>query len=475
MTAKPPFKVIIVGGSIAGLTLAHCLSKAGIDYIVLEKRKHIAPQEGASIGILPHGGRILEQLGLFYLVEEQIEPLHTAHQYFPDGFAHTTKAPQVIYERFGLPLAFLERRRMLRALYDTLPDSSQVLVNKAVTSVEREVSDLMRVTTYDGSVYRGNLVVGADGVHSRVRAEMWRLANSQSPGVFPEHEMSAMAVEYACIFGISSSVPKLQPGEQVASFNNGRSYLTFPGKNGRVFWFLLLKLDRKYSYSNAPRFSSTDAEKRAERFADDHIWAGVNFRDLWKSKEVFSFVNLEEYLFQQWHWERIVCIGDSMHKMTPNTGQGANCAIEDAAALVNRLHRALKATPDGSSLSSGDIDDLLGEFNRARSRRVREIYQGSRMVVRLQARQNLFLKLLGRYYLPYRGEVAADAASKIIAPAEHLDFLPLATRSATGWHQFKPGQSKTLLIPFLYPVVAFSLCVLAWIGNDYLRNGVVFA
>lgn len=161
--------------------------------------------------------------------------------------------------------------------------------------------------------------------------------------------------------------------------------------------------------------------------------------------------------------------------MTPNTGQGANCAIEDAAALVNRLHRALKATPDGSSLSSGDIEDLLGEFNRARYRRVREIYQGSRMVVRLQARQNLFLKLLGRYYLPYRGEVAADAASKIIAPAEHLDFLPLATRSATGWHQFKPGQSKTLLIPFLYPVVAFSLCVLAWIGNDYLRNRVVFA
>jgi 2-polyprenyl-6-methoxyphenol hydroxylase-like FAD-dependent oxidoreductase len=79
---------------------------------------------------------------------------------------------------------------MLRVLYDTLPDLSQVLVDKAVISVKREDSDLMRVTTHDGSVYHGNLVVGADGVHSRVRAEMWRLANSQSPGVFPEHEMS---------------------------------------------------------------------------------------------------------------------------------------------------------------------------------------------------------------------------------------------------------------------------------------------
>jgi 2-polyprenyl-6-methoxyphenol hydroxylase-like FAD-dependent oxidoreductase len=79
---------------------------------------------------------------------------------------------------------------MLRLLYDTLPDSSQVLVDNAVTSVELKDSDLMRVTTHDGSVYHGNLVVGADGAHSRVRSEMWRLANSKSPGVFPEHEMS---------------------------------------------------------------------------------------------------------------------------------------------------------------------------------------------------------------------------------------------------------------------------------------------
>lgn len=79
---------------------------------------------------------------------------------------------------------------MLRVLYDTLPDSSQVLVEKAVVSLEREDSGLMRVTTHDGSVYHGSLVVGADGVHSRVRDEMWRLANSQSPGVFPENEMS---------------------------------------------------------------------------------------------------------------------------------------------------------------------------------------------------------------------------------------------------------------------------------------------
>jgi 2-polyprenyl-6-methoxyphenol hydroxylase-like FAD-dependent oxidoreductase len=95
------FKVIIIGGSVAGLTLALSLHKIGIDYLVLERRALVAPQEGASIGILPHGGRILEQLGLFEAVEQSIEPLHTAHIRFPDGFVYTTASPSVLNDRYA--------------------------------------------------------------------------------------------------------------------------------------------------------------------------------------------------------------------------------------------------------------------------------------------------------------------------------------------------------------------------------------
>jgi 2-polyprenyl-6-methoxyphenol hydroxylase-like FAD-dependent oxidoreductase len=57
-----PFRVIIGGGGIAGLTLANALEKANIDYILLEGRDTVAPQVGASIGIHPNGTRILDQL-----------------------------------------------------------------------------------------------------------------------------------------------------------------------------------------------------------------------------------------------------------------------------------------------------------------------------------------------------------------------------------------------------------------------------
>ena len=57
------FKVVIVGGSVSGLTLANMLEKLNIDYVVLESYKTIAPQVGASIGLQANGLRILDQLG----------------------------------------------------------------------------------------------------------------------------------------------------------------------------------------------------------------------------------------------------------------------------------------------------------------------------------------------------------------------------------------------------------------------------
>lgn len=59
------FKVVIAGGSVSGLTLANALEKFNIDYILLEAYPSIAPQVGASIGMLPNGFRILDQLGCY--------------------------------------------------------------------------------------------------------------------------------------------------------------------------------------------------------------------------------------------------------------------------------------------------------------------------------------------------------------------------------------------------------------------------
>lgn len=92
--APSSFKVIIVGGSVTGLTLAHSLDSIGVDYVVLEKRDEVAPQEGASIGILPNGARVLEQLGLYDAIEKTTAPLGVSHIHFPDGFHFPSPYPK---------------------------------------------------------------------------------------------------------------------------------------------------------------------------------------------------------------------------------------------------------------------------------------------------------------------------------------------------------------------------------------------
>jgi 2-polyprenyl-6-methoxyphenol hydroxylase-like FAD-dependent oxidoreductase len=94
------FKVIVVGGSIAGLALAHCLHRAGIACIILEKRSKIAAHEGASVAIMPNGARILDQLGLYDAVERSIEPMHCAHVRFPDGFHFSSPYPKSMHEAY---------------------------------------------------------------------------------------------------------------------------------------------------------------------------------------------------------------------------------------------------------------------------------------------------------------------------------------------------------------------------------------
>lgn len=79
------FTVIIAGGSIAGLTLALILERYGIDYILLEKYASIAPQLGASIGIMPYGSRIYDQLGVHEKVQALCGNIDKVQIFGPDG------------------------------------------------------------------------------------------------------------------------------------------------------------------------------------------------------------------------------------------------------------------------------------------------------------------------------------------------------------------------------------------------------
>jgi 2-polyprenyl-6-methoxyphenol hydroxylase-like FAD-dependent oxidoreductase len=91
--------------------------------------------------------------------------------------------------RWGHPQVFLPRHVTFAALYDSLRDKSKVLVGKRLKEIITTSSGVQAVIG-DGSTIQGSILVGADGIHSTVRREMWRLGHEQSPGYFIQDEES---------------------------------------------------------------------------------------------------------------------------------------------------------------------------------------------------------------------------------------------------------------------------------------------
>lgn len=83
-------KVVIVGGSVAGLTLANCLEKAGIEYVLLERGEQIVYEGGASIGLMPNGLRIMDQLDVYEAIRKATEPLAATYHRTKDVASYAT-------------------------------------------------------------------------------------------------------------------------------------------------------------------------------------------------------------------------------------------------------------------------------------------------------------------------------------------------------------------------------------------------
>lgn len=80
-----PFKVLIIGGGIAGLSLALMLEAYGFEYELLEKHADVAPKLGAGVVFTPNGARILDQIGVWALMCDLASPINRGTVVSPEG------------------------------------------------------------------------------------------------------------------------------------------------------------------------------------------------------------------------------------------------------------------------------------------------------------------------------------------------------------------------------------------------------
>jgi hypothetical protein len=127
-----------------------------------------------------------------------------------------------------------------------------------------------------------------------------------------------LTAEYRGIYALSDPVKGLESGTFQIVTGQDQTCYWMVNKDGSVMWCLIEKMDKKYTYPNIPRFTEEDARALAEANLDKILVSDtghLKLRDLWEKTHTYPLFAVEEGDARIWTAGRIVCIGDSVHKV----------------------------------------------------------------------------------------------------------------------------------------------------------------
>ncbi|KAF1838730.1 FAD/NAD(P)-binding domain-containing protein [Decorospora gaudefroyi] len=427
-----PFRVIIVGGGIVGLTLSHALQLGDIDHVVLEKHKEIISVRGAALVLWPGVLRVFDQFGFLKKILDSTTPLSAEYRRWPDGSVNSMgNMVQEFGRLFEVPMVLFDRQSCVTHLYENLPDKSKIHTGKKLERIEHTDTGV-RVYLADGSVEEGDMVVGADGVHSMTRKLMWDYAEATSPGSIPATDKNIMISEFSAIFGVSTQEERfgLGPADSHVIFGHGDTKLLFT-QPGKAYWALGYK---SASGDAKGKASEEEVEAVAKKYADMPFTETVKLRDLWETRTRSGVLTIEEGVLTTWHAGRIVLVGDSAHKMTADLGMGANIAIESAIHLANLLHRQLSPNKQQHPPAS-TLHTLFAQYQKERYKRASIFADLSGKTTRMHAYQSLLGRIYAGYLEPLLAPYQLRSFAESFGAAPKLDFVPLSVvdEGAEGW------------------------------------------
>jgi 2-polyprenyl-6-methoxyphenol hydroxylase-like FAD-dependent oxidoreductase len=335
-------RILIVGGGIAGLSLATALHQRGFT-VELVERNPSWHETGAGILLHANGLRVLRALGVGDAVEQAGTPVHRWG--FCDQLGRTLCATdlQQLWGDVGACVGIARVRLRQALIAGAVPVPTRLGVS--VTSVTQE-QDRILVGFSDGSAADYDLVVGADGIYSTVR----RLTISPSlPG-------------YAETMVWRSIVSTRPAGlnDMMILMGDGCYFGLVPMGDGHTYGFGAV---------GGPRFDEPLAG-RLERCRDRFAGFGgpvPAYLAALDCDEQLHVAPMEWMEIDRWHTGRVVLIGDAAHAGPPNMAQGGCMAMEDALVLAEELR------------SSDSIERALASYVTRRRPRADWVQEQSRI------------------------------------------------------------------------------------------------
>lgn len=357
-------QIAIIGGGIGGLTAALALQQFGFQAEVFEQAPALL-DVGAAIAIWPNAMRVLERLQLSEKILEKSGVMKEIQWLDQNGF---------LLNRVSIKTAVaLHRADLQSTLLHALPEAS-IHLDHAFVSY-KHAGDKMLATFGSGDSVEADFLIGADGIHSDVRAQF---INDGEP----------VYRGYTVWRGISPVVPsQIPPATAIELHGRGKRFGLGPVGLGRLGWWATANVG--------------DHDDLSTLFAGWYRPV-IELLEATPKKSILKTAALDRDPIKTWGSGRMTLLGDAIHPTTPNLGQGGCLAMEDALVLARCFKRF------------GATEGALRRYERLRYERTAAVTRYSRYYGAVGQWENVWARGLRRSALSLVPESFALRVMQIV-------------------------------------------------------------
>lgn len=334
----------IIGAGIGGLATALAFEKCGIEYQLFEKCAELQ-EVGAGIWLAPNALQIIEWLGVLEDIKSSGNSIDRITLAKADFSALSDNEQDDMKAKFGYSTIAIHRAELQRVLASKIPQE-KIHLGKAFQKFQELDNKKIKVTFEDQTSIETDFLIGADGIHSKVRNQLFPQSKTRYSG-------------QTCWRGISDfQLNEDYEHRGIESWGNQiRFGLSQVAKN-KVYWF-------------AVGLSEANLKDNRAQVKNELVTKYQDFNPL--VNQIIKATSTEKILrndindlvpLEKWYQNNICLIGDACHATTPNLGQGGAQAIEDAYYLS----RLIKDNPSKNVFQS---------FQEKRTQKVKEIVNQS--------------------------------------------------------------------------------------------------
>lgn len=318
-------KVAIIGAGIAGLTTALGLKKAGVSFVIYEGAQEIKPV-GTGIIIANNAMQVYRYFGLDDKIRQRGNRISAMNITDMKLKVLSKNELKSFEEKYSLTNVAIHRASLHQLLVGEVGEEN-IVVNKRLAKVEKGNTGEYTLSFEDGTTAEYAYVIGADGVNSKTRKYLFG-------------DMPLRQTKQICWRGVTEyKLPEKYQHELVEGWGKGKRFGIVKLDGNKVYWYFLLDED---IYNKAPSLSLhlSDCDSMISELIKNTPESG------WYKNDLYDLAPMDV-----WYKNRVCLIGDAAHATTPNLGQGACQAIEDAYVISKLLEQhsledALKKFPE---------------------------------------------------------------------------------------------------------------------------------